>query len=86
VRTTTEHRTATVTHTVDGRERVPGVTGRSLSEAKGTLENAGFRVDVVSDSLFGIVNEDNWVVVQQEPRAGERLASGQTVTLTVQRR
>jgi beta-lactam-binding protein with PASTA domain len=82
--TTTVTRAETVTRTIDGRETVPGVVGLSLPDAKARL--SGFDVDVVSDSLFGVVDEDNWDVIEQDPAEGARLVSGGKVTVTVERR
>jgi len=82
----TQTQTQTITRTVDGREQVPDVVGKSLPDARGQLEDAGFKVDVVDDTLFGIVDEDHFVVTDQDPGAGARLASGEHVAVTVERR
>ncbi len=86
VRTTTVQRTATVTQTVDGRVAVPDVMGFALAEGKRTLEGAGFDVDVDTDSLFGVIDEDNWVISEQDPRGGTRVSPGQTVAVVAVRR
>jgi beta-lactam-binding protein with PASTA domain len=83
--TTTQRVTQTVTTTIDDRAQVPGVVGQVLRDAKQTLEDAGFDVEVVSGSLFGVVDEDNWVVTEQDPAEGTRLAPGAKVTVTVER-
>jgi len=85
VRTTTVERTATVTRTVDGRNEVPDVVGQTVAEAKDALTDAGFDANVEANSLFGVIDEDNWVVVTQDPGAGERLAAGAPVTVTAER-
>jgi beta-lactam-binding protein with PASTA domain len=86
--TTTTHVTQvqTVTRTVDGRAQVPDVVGAVLADAKSTLQDDGFEVDVVSDSLFGVVDDHNWVVTEQDPAGGERLEPGSKVAVTVERR
>ncbi|HEX6388921.1 MAG TPA: hypothetical protein VFZ89_05735 [Solirubrobacteraceae bacterium] len=86
VRTTTIQRTATITQTVDGRVAVPDVVGFGLPEGKGVLEDAGFDVDVDADSLFGVVDEDNWIISEQDPRGGVRAAPDATVTVVAVRR
>lgn len=86
VRTETRTVAQTQTLTIDARPQVPDVVGRRLPDARKAVETAGFDVDVVDDSLFGIVDEVNWVVVEQDPAGGERRSTGETVTLRVERR
>ncbi len=85
IRTTTVAQTATVTRTIDGRAEVPDVVGQTVAEAKDTLADADFDANVVANSLFGVIDEDNWVVVEQDPGAGERLAAGAPVTIRAER-
>jgi beta-lactam-binding protein with PASTA domain len=82
--TTTKTATETVTRTVDGRDTVPDVVGQRLPEAKDRLSS--FHVEVDANTIFGVVDEDNWVVVDQDPGEGARVAPGATVTLSVERR
>jgi beta-lactam-binding protein with PASTA domain len=81
----TQTQTQTVTRTVDTRKQVPDVVDKSLPDARAALEGAGFKVDVVDNTLFGIVDEQNFVVTGQDPGAGSRLAPGEHVSVTVQR-
>jgi serine/threonine-protein kinase len=57
---------------------VPEVIGRQLDEARATLEASGFKVEVQQafGGFFGTVRF-------QTPAAGERVAPGSTITLTV---
>lgn len=57
-----------------GEASVPNVVGRTASEAKSVLENAGFDV-----SLSG---PEDGTVTEQDPDGGEKLSPGETVTIT----
>jgi serine/threonine-protein kinase len=59
---------------------LPDVTGQSLSAARPLLEQLGFRVRVITDSLSTMPLN---TVVSQAPAAGRRIAAGSSVTLTV---
>ena len=52
---------------------MPAVEGLRLDIALSDLERAGYTGDpeVLSDGLFGVVDEANWVVCEQLPAAGE---------------
>lgn len=90
VRTETQTATRTETNaqtvTVDDRPQVPDVLGQRLPEARQALTDEGFEVDVEDNTVFGIVQERNYVVVAQDPQGGTRLPAGATVTITVERR
>ena len=57
-----------------GQSSVPNVVGKSVSDAKSTLKDAGFDVDVSGP--------DNGKVTDQDPGAGEDLSPGETVEIT----
>lgn len=54
--------------------------GKNLKEAKKTLEDLGFKVEVKSDNGKSVIAESNWTVISQVPAAGK---TGSEVTLTV---
>lgn len=64
---------------------MPDVVGQPLDTGLSEIESSGFtkEVDVVGGGLFGIVDESNWTICEQEPAAGAPL--GDTATLTVDR-
>ena len=91
--TETTTRTVTVTSTtltnggtVIVTTAVPDLVGQRLDVAKDRLARAGFDVDVTGGGLFGIIEESNWEVVEQDPRAGEQLEQGSTVHIRVEKR
>jgi serine/threonine-protein kinase len=57
-----------------GEKSVPNVVGKSVSDAKNTLEDAGFDVEVNGP--------DSGKVTDQDPNGGEDLARGETVEIT----
>jgi serine/threonine-protein kinase len=57
-----------------GEASVPNVVGKSVSDARSTLEDAGFDVEVSGP--------DDGTVTEQDPGAGEDLAQGETVEIT----
>ncbi len=57
---------------------VPSVAGRSLSDAKQTVDGAGLHYQLLGLFRFGSSG-----VLSQSPRGGERIAPGGTVFLTV---
>jgi beta-lactam-binding protein with PASTA domain len=57
-----------------GEKSVPNVVGKSVSDAKNTLEDAGFDVDVSGP--------DDGTVTDQDPNAGDDLSPGETVKIT----
>lgn len=59
---------------------VPSVTGKTSSEAKKTLEDAGFKVKVTEDYSDTV---GKGKVVSQDPDTGVVLQVGQTVTIVV---
>ncbi|MBD8507737.1 PASTA domain-containing protein [Hoyosella sp. G463] len=66
-----------ITLVVSNAERVPGVLGSSVADARSTLAAAGFRVAVRQ-----IVNSSSSLVIGQSPSAGSRAQPGSTVTVT----
>jgi beta-lactam-binding protein with PASTA domain len=60
--------------------KVPDVVGKKLSAAQKTVSGSGYRV-VVTRQQMAEGRED--IVIRQEPRGGEPLAAGGSVTLTV---
>ncbi|HJR89330.1 MAG TPA: Stk1 family PASTA domain-containing Ser/Thr kinase [Aeromicrobium sp.] len=57
-----------------GESSVPNVVGKSVSDARNTLEDAGFDVEVNGPS--------DGTVTDQDPSGGEDLARGETVEIT----
>jgi PASTA domain len=55
---------------------MPDVTGKKLDVAKSDIERAGFDgdVEVVGGGLFGVLDDANWVVCDQEPTSGEAVS------------
>ncbi|MEV0928267.1 Stk1 family PASTA domain-containing Ser/Thr kinase [Streptomyces spongiicola] len=60
---------------------VPDVTGESVEDATGALEDAGLKVRVSPERVHS--PEDAGTVARQSPAEGGRAAGGDTVTLTV---
>ena len=62
---------------------MPDVTGLQLDVALSDIERAGFtdEVDVLGGGVFGVVDESNWVVCEQEPGAGQSLNSAPRLTV-----
>jgi hypothetical protein len=54
---------------------MPDVVGLQLDVALSDIERAGFEdeVEVISDGMFGVVDESNWQVCEQLPAAGEAM-------------
>jgi serine/threonine-protein kinase len=74
---------STVTYYVStGKSNVdiPNVVGKTESDAKSSLENAGFKVDSKSDSSETVTKGQ---VISQSPTADTSAAKGSTVTITV---
>ena len=59
-----------------GEASVPNVVGKTVSEARNTLEDAGFDVEVTGP--------DDGTVTSQDPGGGEDLARGETVEITTE--
>ncbi|NPD30971.1 Stk1 family PASTA domain-containing Ser/Thr kinase [Eggerthellaceae bacterium zg-1084] len=60
--------------------KVPDVTGMSESQAKVTLENAGFKVEIEQAASSDVPKGS---VIRQTPSAGSSVKSGTTVLITV---
>jgi beta-lactam-binding protein with PASTA domain len=64
---------------------MPDVAGKRLDVALSDIKHAGYEdaPEVISDAMFGVLDESNWVVCEQEPAPGEALE--ETPRLTVDR-
>jgi PASTA domain len=60
--------------------RIPNVTAKNLSQAKRTLRNAGFKVEVKQQQSTTQRDGD---IVSQSPSGGTQIRPGRTVTLVV---
>ena len=79
-----KERTLTVARPPQG-SAVPALVGQRLDVALDRLQSAGLKGDVQGGGLFGILDESDWKVVQQDPSPGARLGQGDTVRLDVDR-
>jgi PASTA domain-containing protein len=79
-----KERTLTVSRPPQG-SAVPALVGQRLDVALDRLESAGLKGDVQGGGLFGILDEGDWKVVDQDPSPGARLGQGDTVRLDVDR-
>jgi beta-lactam-binding protein with PASTA domain len=79
-----KERTISVAGTPEGIA-VPALVGQPLDVALNRLESAGLKGEVEGGGLFGIMDEGNWRVVDQDPSKGARLRQGDTVRLDVER-
>ena len=64
---------------------VPALVGQRLDHALGQLETVGLKSDVQGGGLFGVLNESDWTVPDQDPSPGSRLKPGDTVRLQIDR-
>ena len=64
----------------DGPEVVPNVVGKTEQEATRLIEDAGFKVSIVTDST---TEAEKGEVLQQSPDAGQSLNKGSPVTIVV---
>lgn len=62
---------------------MPDVTGKQVDVAKGAIEDAGFEDEVKVDGggVFGVIDESNWEVCDQSPRAGEAVSDAPRLTV-----
>ena len=79
-----KERTLTVSKPLQG-SAVPALVGQRLNVALDRLESAGLKGDVQGGGLFGVLNESDWKVVDQDPSLGARLSQGDTVRLDIDR-
>ena len=79
-----KERTLTVARPAQG-SAVPALVGQRLDVALDRLEGVGLKGDVQGGGLFGILDEGDWKVVDQDPSPGARLGQGDTVRLDVDR-
>ena len=79
-----KERTLTVSKPLQG-SAVPALVGQRLDVALDRLQSAGLKGDVQGGGLFGVLQESDWKVVDQDPSPGARLAQGDTVRLDIDR-
>jgi hypothetical protein len=79
-----KERTISVARTPEGTV-VPALVGQRLDVALDRLQSAGLKGEVDGGGVFGVVDEGNWRVVDQDPSNGARLRQGDTVRLDVDR-
>jgi beta-lactam-binding protein with PASTA domain len=79
-----KERTISVAGTPEGTA-VPALVGQPLDVALNRLESAGLKGEVEGGGLFGVLDEGNWRVVDQDPSKGARLRQGDTVRLDIER-
>ena len=77
-----KERTISVARTPEGTA-VPALVGQPLDVALDRLQSAGLKGEVHGGGVFGVVDEANWRVVDQDPSNGARLRQGDTVRLDV---
>ena len=79
-----KERTLTVSRPAQG-SAVPALVGARLDVALDRLERAGLKGEVQGGGLFGVLDESDWKVVDQDPSPGAHLGQGDTVRLDVDR-
>jgi PASTA domain-containing protein len=79
-----KERTLTVARPPQG-SAVPALVGQPLDVALDRLERAGLKGEVQGGGLFGVLDESDWKVVDQDPSPGAHLGQGDTVRLDVDR-
>lgn len=62
---------------------IPNTVGQTVSEARTTLEKAGFKTITVTPEIKG--QDKKWKVEKQTPEAGQEEKTSTTITLTVKR-
>ena len=82
-RTVTVTQTQTATTTTEAQPLVPDVIGDGPADARSTLEEAGFRVNVSEESLVCTISANVCQVVDENPAAGNRAAPGTEVTISI---
>lgn len=62
---------------------MPDVLGLQVDVALSDIERAGFtdEVELVGGGLFGVVDESNWTVCEQEPVGGQTVSSAPRLTV-----
>lgn len=62
---------------------MPDVTTRRLDIALSDIERSGFdeEVEVLGGGVFGVVDESNWTVCDQEPEVGDEIGSAPRLTV-----
>lgn len=56
---------------------MPDVVGQRLDIAKSDIERAGFAsdVEIIGGGLFGVIDDRNWMVCEQDPAPGESISN-----------
>jgi hypothetical protein len=85
-RTVTVPGALTTGGTVIVRTAVPDVVGQRLDVAEARLDRARFLPDREGGGLLGVLEEENWEVVAQDPAPGSQLEQGSTVRIEIERR
>lgn len=70
----------------DGADLMPAVEGKRLDVAQSDLDKAGVAeddVEIIGGGALGVIDESNWDVCDQQPKAGEERTGA--VRLTVDR-
>ena len=86
--------TQTVVQTVTTPQRdpsarpatIPDVVGERLDIATDRIRRERLIVKVEGGGILGVIREQNWGVVTQEPPAGKVTETGSTVQITIERR
>ena len=65
------------------RITVPDVTGKALSEAHDTLRDQGFSNITSVDKDGKNADGKEWIVLSQDPQAGDSISASTTITLTI---
>lgn len=65
------------------RITVPDVTGKALSEAHDILRDQGFSNITSVDKDGKDADEKEWIVLSQDPQAGDSTSASTTITLTI---
>jgi hypothetical protein len=83
---TVQARSLTTGGTVITKTLVPALVGQRLDVALDRIARAGFEGSVNGGGLFGVLQEGNWEVTAQSPRAGGYLEQGSTIKVDIARR
>ena len=67
----------------DNDTAMPDVVGQRLDVAQSEIERAGFEddVEIVGGGVFGVIDESNWQVCEQLPKAGSAISDKPRLTV-----
>lgn len=65
---------------------IPDLVGERLDIATDRIRRAHLLVKVEGGGIFGVIREQNWEVVTQQPPAGKVTETGSTVQINIDRR